>query len=64
MDMFARYNLQRGVKENSRFSSTNYASDFGLIDEYILAKVQMRQNRQERIILDPAAYNSLMYQAA
>ena len=64
MILEARYNLQRGIAENKRFPATDYTSDGSLIDEYILAKVQMRNNAGNRIILDPAAYNALVDQAA
>lgn len=64
MTIEARYNLQRGKAENNRFSATDYASDGSLIDKYILAKIQMRNNIEERIILDPAAYDALVNQAA
>lgn len=64
MTIEARYNLQRGIPENRLFPATDYTSDGSLIDQYILAKVQMRNNGQERIILDPAAYDALVNQAA
>ncbi len=64
MTIQARFNLQRGIPENKLFPATDYTSDGSLIDQYILAKVQMRNNSQERIILDPAAYDALVDQAA
>lgn len=64
MTLQARWNLQRGVPENKIHSATDYTSDGSLIDQYILAKVQVRNKMQERIILDPAAYNALVDQAA
>ena len=60
----ARYNLQRGIKQNNLFPATDYSSDGSLIDQYILARVQMRNNAGDRIILDPAAYDALVDQAA
>ena len=64
MTIEARYNLQRGIAENKLFPATDYTSDGSLIDQYILAKVQMRNNAGNRIILDPAAYDALVDQAA
>ena len=64
MTIEARYNLQRGKAQNNRFSATNYTSDGSLIDQYILARVQLRNNAGNRIILDPAAYDALVDQAA
>lgn len=64
MTIEARYNLQRGKAENHHFPATDYSSDGSLIDQYILARVQMRNNAGDRIILDPAAYDALVNQAA
>lgn len=64
MTIEARYNLQKGVTENKFFPATDYTSDGSLIDQYILAKVQMRNNAGNRIILDSAAYDALVDQAA
>ena len=64
MTIYARYNLQRGVPEDKRFSGTDYTSDGSLIDSYILAKVQMRKSGGNRIILDANAYDALVNQAA
>ena len=64
MTIEARYNLQRGKAENKHFPATDYSSDGSLIDQYILARVQMRNNAGDRIILDPAAYDALVDQAA
>ena len=64
MTIEARYNLQRGIPEDKRYSATDYTSDGSLIDQYILAKVQMRNRIAERIILNPAAYDALVDQAA
>lgn len=64
MTIEARYNLQRGIAENKHFPATDYTSDGSLIDQYILAKVQMRNNAGNRIILDPSAYDALVNQAA
>ena len=60
----ARYNLQRGSAQNKHFPATDYSSDGSLIDQYILARVQMRNNAGDRIILDAAAYDALINQAA
>ena len=35
-----------------------------MIDQYILARVQKRDNAGDRIILDSAAYDALVNQAA
>ena len=59
-----RYNLQHGSPENKRFSAADYTSDRSIIDQYILARVQTRNNIEERIILDPSAYDSLVDKAA
>ena len=64
MTIEARYNLQRGKAENNLFPAADYSSDGSLIDQYILARVQMRNNAGDRIILDPAAYDALVDQAA
>ena len=64
MTIETRYNLQRGKEENKRSFTHVSTSNEDLIDKYILAKVQMRNNAGNRIILDPAAYNSLVDQAA
>ena len=64
MNIQARYNLQRGTPENKRFPATDYTSDGSLIDQYILARIQSRKNGQDRIILNPAAYDALVNQAA
>lgn len=64
MTIQARLNLQRGVPENKLFPATDYTSDGSLIDQYILARVQKRDNAEDRIILDSAAYDALVNQAA
>lgn len=64
MTIQARLNLQRGVPENKLFPATDYTSDGSLIDQYILARVQKRDNAGDRIILDAAAYDALVNQAA
>ena len=64
MTIEARYNLQRGKAQNNRFPATNYTSDGSLIDQYTLAKVQMRNSAGDRIILDPSAFDALVDQAA
>ena len=64
MTIQARLNLQRGVPENKLFPATDYTSDGSLIDQYILARVQKRDNAGDRIILDVAAYDALVNQAA
>ena len=64
MTLQARLNLQRGVPENKLFPATDYTSDGSLIDQYILARVQKRDNAGDRIILDAAAYDALINQAA
>ena len=64
MTIQARLNLQRGVPENKLFPATDYTSDGSLIDQYILARVQKRDNAGDRIILDSAAYDALVNQAA
>jgi len=43
MTIEARYNLQKGVPEDRRNAATTYTSDGSLSDEYILAKVQIKQ---------------------
>ena len=62
MDIYTRYSFQKG--NSNKYLSGNYSSDFNIIDQYILAKVQKKNNAQERIILDPAAYNALVDQVA
>ena len=64
MTIQARLNLQRGIPENKLFPATDYTSDGSLIDQYILARVQKRDNAGNRIILDAAAYDALVNQAA
>ena len=63
MTIAARWNLQHGVPENKTYTHTNYNIESEL-DAYILAKVQLRNSLENRIILNPAAYNALMDQAA
>ena len=62
IDIYTRYVYQRG--NGSKYLSSNYNSDFNIIDQYILAKVQMKNGGMDRIILDPAAYNALVDQVA
>lgn len=64
MTIESRYNLQRGAAAENRFSTADFSSDGSLIDKYILAKVQTRNNAEDRIILNPSAYNALVDQAA
>ena len=64
MTIQARLNLQRGISENRLYPATNYTSDGSLIDEYVLAKVRAKEQNQERLILNPAAYDAFINQAA
>lgn len=43
MTVAARYNLQRGVPENKMYEHTNYTSDGSALDNWLLAKMRMRE---------------------
>ena len=59
MTLEARWNIQHNKKENKSYEWTDYTPD-SLLDRYILAKVEVRRNGEERIILDADAYNELI----
>ena len=63
MTIEARWNLQHGIPENKTYSHTTYNIESPL-DAYILAKVQLRNGQGDRLIMDPAAYDTILDQAA
>lgn len=61
MNLVARWNLQHNVKEDKSYQWTDYTPEDSL-DRYILAKVEIRNGLNDRLIMDANAYNGVIIQ--
>lgn len=47
MTVEARYNLQKGVPEDTRFEATTYTSDGSALDNWLLARMKLRKQYEK-----------------